>query len=136
MDERALVLEEEEYVAPGAESPELDNEEAPAEFVIPSEYEAVSQAPDNICKALEKSWLLMNWEITGWEMGQIKHFYPRGVILRDSKKVALKGPKGNVMIKWAMDASGLFRDSYLDASMYSGSPDAPIGSWVLLKRKA
>lgn len=138
VDRNALVLPEENFLAPeGSDGgdEEHEDEEVAQEYVIPAEFEVVEDTPTQIDKSLLQMWVFMNWDVTGWEIGQIKHFYPRGVILRDDKGVVMQGIKGNVSIKWAKDGRGILRDTFLQPNLYGGSAQAEVGSWVLLKRK-
>jgi hypothetical protein len=128
------------------EEEELDDDEAndntsgrsePAPYIVPPEYDALG-APTKLDKSLVGNFIFQKWNVDGWCLGKITHFYQRGVLIPGQSE------RGNYGVSWVGDPRGTMRDSRLSLENYFAATIADtlseagtkgIGSWVLLKRK-
>jgi hypothetical protein len=113
----------------------------PAQYIVPPEYEVIGAAPTKLDQSLvsgSKFMIFQKWNVDGWCLGKLVHFYAKGV------RIPGQPVRGNYGIKWVGDPRGSMRDCKLSLEEYFTPKSAHVmseavmkgaGSWVLLQRK-
>jgi hypothetical protein len=137
LDEDVHLLPEEEESDDDEANDNTSGRSEPAPYIVPPEYDALG-APTKLDKSLVGNFIFQKWNVDGWCLGKITHFYQRGVLIPGQSE------RGNYGVSWVGDPRGTMRDSRLSLENYFAATIADtlseagtkgIGSWVLLKRK-